>query len=253
MPAEAASLIEAFWPGPLTIVLPRHPSVSPGVTGGLDTVAIRMPSHPVTRRILDSFGGGVAAPSANRFGRVSPTTAEDVVAELGSGVDLVVDGGPCEIGVESTVIEVVPEIDSPGPSNVTILRPGGISREMLQGVLGSPVNATATGPTRAPGMLASHYAPRTPVVLCGRSEVVDRVAAFTASGSRVGVLSLEEIDGCQADMVRDAGGDIGRFAHLLYGWLREADAETLDVLLAVPPDPEGLGIAVNDRLARAAG
>lgn len=253
VPAEAASLIEAFWPGPLTVVLPRQPSVPLAVTGGLDTVAVRMPSHPVTRRILDSFGGGIAAPSANRFGRVSPTTAEDVVADLGSLVDLVVDGGPCAIGVESTVIEVGPRGgNAPGSSNVTVLRPGGIGAEMLEAVLGSPVNETSTGPARAPGMLASHYAPRTPLVLCEELKVVDRVTELTASGYRVGVLSLGKLDGCQADMIRDAGGDIDRLARSLYGWLREADAESLDVLLAVPPGSEGLGTAIRDRLTRAA-
>jgi L-threonylcarbamoyladenylate synthase len=253
VPGDAARLMEAFWPGPLTLVLARHPSVPLAVTGGLDTVAVRMPSHPVARRILDAFGGGLAAPSANRFGRVSPTTAADVVAELGPAVDLVVDGGPCEIGVESTVAEVIADGGGSGPApEVTVLRPGGLSAEALEEVLGRPVRATATGPSRAPGMLASHYAPRTPLVLCEQEVADERVATLVASGKRVGLIALDATPHSGAHVVWDAGGDVDVLARSLYGWMREADAQSLDVLVAVPPEPVGLGAAVRDRLVRAA-
>jgi L-threonylcarbamoyladenylate synthase len=268
IPEEASILAEAFWPGPLTIVLPRHPSVPLAVTGGRESVAVRVPSHPVALRVLEAFGGGLAAPSANRFGRISPTTAADVVADLGSEVDLVVDGGPCAVGVESTVVE----ISAPGPGTagpgtmgrdadaapsrrrptVTILRPGGVSAEQLEDVLGSRVNRTATGPARAPGMLASHYAPRTPVELCDRDEARERVRALSASGRRVGLISPERAPDCGAAAAWDAGSDVGVFAASLYRWLREADASSLDVLVAVAPEPEGIGSAVRDRLERAA-
>jgi L-threonylcarbamoyladenylate synthase len=136
---------------------------------------------------------------------------------------------------------------------VTILRPGGVSAESLEQLLGRPVRRTASGPARAPGMLESHYAPATPLVLCEKQEAARRVTELAASGSRVGLLSADSPGDCGASFVRDAGGDVDLLARSLYGWLREADAASLDLLIAVPPGGEGLGAAVLDRLARAAG
>lgn len=253
VPDDALRLADAFWPGPLTLVLQRHPSVPTVVTGGRDTVAVRLPAHPVARRLIELFGGGVAAPSANRFGRVSPTTAADVSADLGELVDLIIDGGPCEIGVESTIVEVAGDEVAPGGApGVTILRPGSISSEALAGVLGRPVSRVPSGPARAPGMLASHYAPRTPLQLCGKDEAPRRVAELASSGARVGILSLTDVGASAAQVSWEAGGDVTRFAHSLYRWLRQADAEALDVLVVVPPLAKGLGTAVSDRLHRAA-
>lgn len=253
VPEDAIRLTDAFWPGPLTIVLPRHPSVNPAVTGGRDTVAVRMPSHPVAAGILEAFGGGLAAPSANRFGRVSPTSAADVVSELGREVDLVIDGGPCTIGVESTVVELNPCPEGPSEhGTVTILRPGGVSATALEEALGHPVLTTATGPARAPGMLASHYSPHTPLRLCDEREAPELVEDLASNGSRVGILTLSGVRECGARFVRDANGSIETFARSLYGWFREADSESLDLLVAVPPGPEGLGAAIRDRLQRAA-
>jgi L-threonylcarbamoyladenylate synthase len=245
VPEAARVLADAFWPGPLTLVLPRHPSVSPVVTGGLATVAVRVPAHPVAQRLLAAFGGGLAAPSANRFGRVSPTTAEDVLADLDGSIDLIVDGGPCEVGVESTIVEVTDH-------GVGVLRPGGVAPEDLSAALGRPVDIAPAGPSRAPGMLPSHYAPDTPIELCDASEVGPYAASLTGRGKRVGVLSTDPLGAVDAVVSWHADGDVVAFAHSLYRWLRRADDEDLHVLLVVPPPPTGIGLAVADRLRRAA-
>ncbi|NUR84717.1 MAG: threonylcarbamoyl-AMP synthase, partial [Nonomuraea sp.] len=158
VPATARLLADHFWPGPLTLVLPRGPRVPLETTGGLDTMAVRVPDHPVALALLSAFGGGVAAPSANRFGSVSPTTAGHVRAELGDAVDFVLDGGPCEVGVESTIVDVTGETPA-------VLRPGGVTREDLEAVLGHPLAVPATSHVRVPGQHPSHYAPRARVVL----------------------------------------------------------------------------------------
>lgn len=245
VPDEAAALGEAFWPGPLTLVLPRHRSVPPAVAGGRGTVALRKPAHAVARRLLETFGGGLAAPSANRFGRVSPTTADDVVADLGEAVDLVLDGGRCDVGVESTIVEV-------DEGTARVLRPGGLPHEALEEVLGRAVDLRPGGPSRAPGMLASHYAPRTPVELHDAEGARRRAVELVGAGSRVAVVSLHPLDLPSEAAAWHAEGDVAAYAHRLYRWLRRADAEGLDVLLAVPPPPAGVGVAVADRLQRAA-
>ncbi len=158
VPPAADALAAACWPGPLTVVLHRRPDVDPTVAGGRDTIALRVPAHPLTLAVLEAFGGGIAAPSANRFGHVSPTTADHVRADLGDDVDLVLDGGPCTIGVESTIVDLTVEPPS-------VLRPGGIPLEALAAIVDGPVRGEDTGPRRAPGMLASHYAPRARVEL----------------------------------------------------------------------------------------
>ena len=155
VPEAAWRLAEAFWPGPLTLVLPRAPRVLDVVTGGQESVGIRVPSHPVAQALLQAFGGGIAGPSANRFGRVSPTTAEHVRAELGSEVDLVLEGGQSEVGIESTIVD----LSSDRPA---LLRPGIIGAERIAAVLGNALHAPDRTSPRASGMLASHYAPRTP-------------------------------------------------------------------------------------------
>jgi L-threonylcarbamoyladenylate synthase len=252
IPDEAWQLAEAFWPGPLTIILPRHPSVPLAVTGGRDTVALRVPRHPVAQRLLQVFGGGIAAPSANRYGRVSATTADAVVAELGHAVDLVIDGGSCQIGVESTIVEFTSTHDDMrSPAQVTVLRPGEVSAEALEHTLGSPVNRVASGPSRAPGMMASHYAPHTPVVICEPDTVDAQLSASIASGARVGVISQHALTTTDVVVAWDSGGDVAVFAQHLYAWLRAADMHDLDVVIAVLPAATGLGVAVRDRLMRA--
>jgi L-threonylcarbamoyladenylate synthase len=246
MPATAQRLADAFWPGPLTLILPRAPHVSDLVTGGQDGVGLRVPSHPVARALLAEFGGGVAAPSANRFGRISPTTAAHVADDLGDAVALIVDGGACPVGIESTIIAFAD--DEP-----TLLRPGGIGVEALTRVLGHAPRGAGAGAPRASGTLASHYAPRTPALLVAPEALRAEVAALEARDERVAVLARTlacpaDFSGIWTVAPRDAQG----YAHDLYANLRALDAADADVIAieAVPGEPAWL--AVGDRLARAA-
>ncbi|MBU3688950.1 MAG: threonylcarbamoyl-AMP synthase [Acidimicrobiales bacterium mtb01] len=217
----ARALAEAFWPGPLTLVVVRSAEVLDEVTGGRTTVAIRIPRHALALRVLQEFGRPVAAPSANRFGRVSPTTADHVRADLGADVDFVLDGGPCEVGLESTIVDC--SVDPP-----QILRPGSISAEQISEVVGGV--ASASGPSRAPGMLESHYAPDCLVV------PVD-----------VGDASPNDVD-----RVLDGRSEPARFAHDLYALLRECDRLRLRRVAVLLPADSGIGRAVRDRVFKAA-
>jgi L-threonylcarbamoyladenylate synthase len=247
VPDVARALARAFWPGPLTIVLPKRADrVADAATGGRPTVGLRVPDHPVALALLDAFGGGVAAPSANRFGRVSPTTADHVRADLGADVDFVLEGGPSRVGVESTIVDVT------GAAPL-VLRVGGISATAIEAVIGAPLARRDQGEIAAPGTLASHYAPTTRVEIVAASALAARAEALVASGRRVGVLALEAPDDlAPAVVVLDPPADVDEYAHVLYARLRAADAAELDVLLAVLPPAAGVGAAVRDRLHRAA-
>ena len=241
----ARALADAFWPGPLTLVMPRSRAVPDAVTGGRDTVAVRVPAHPVALALLRAFDGPVAAPSANRFGRPSPTSASDVADELGDAVAVILDGGPCEIGIESTVLDLT--CDPP-----QVLRPGRISAEQVAQVLGGPVDAVASGPARAPGMLESHYAPGARVKMVADEQVAARAATLEGDGVHVAVLAPDAVDGLPAPvLVLGPVGGPDDYAARLYAAFRRADAEGADVILAVPPPAEGIGVAVRDRLQRA--
>jgi L-threonylcarbamoyladenylate synthase len=243
-PEGARRLAAAFWPGPLTLVLPRGPRALDVVTGGQDTVALRVPSHPVAHAVLASFGGGLAMPSANRFGRTSPTRAEHVAEDLGGAVDLILDGGPCEVGVESTIVD----LSGPSPA---LLRPGGVAREALEEVLGASVPMAAPGGVRAPGTLPSHYAPRAGVVLAEAGEVQQKVAELSATGAKVGLVGPRQaVPG--AVVALEAPADAEGLARVLYAMLREGDARGCDVLVVQVPPEHGVGLAVRDRLRRAA-
>jgi L-threonylcarbamoyladenylate synthase len=226
---EALILAEHFWPGPLTLLVPRTSIVPDWVTGGRDTVAIRVPNHPLTLQLLLELNDGVVAPSANKFGKVSPTTAEHVQQDLGSDVQLILDGGLCDIGVESTIIECLDE--------VSILRPGAITPLDVERTLGLNVLSSMTGPSRAPGMLASHYAPNARVVLCSTSE-------------EASLLAQECVDKQLKTFIIDEP-NLATYAHNLYALLRRADEDKCDVVLAVEAPNYGIGIAINDRLAKA--
>jgi L-threonylcarbamoyladenylate synthase len=260
VPPAAWALAEAFWPGPLTLILPRADHVPDAVTGGAGTVGLRVPNQPLALELLEAFIGGIAAPSANRFGRVSPTTAAHVRADLGTDVDLVLDGGACAVGVESTIVD----LSWGGPR---VLRLGGLSVEALSDVLGHPVlvSAVAGGPPvvgrglgaaeaiSAPGTLPSHYAPAARVEMVDAEKVAERAAALLGEHHRVGLLAPHRISGLPdgLEALPPAGGPQA-YAKCLYQRLREADRRGLDVLLVVPPPQEGIGAAVADRLRRAA-
>jgi L-threonylcarbamoyladenylate synthase len=245
VPEAAWRLAEAFWPGPLTLVLPRTSRATDAVTGGQDTVALRVPNHPLALSVLDALGGGVAAPSANRFGKVSPTTAEHVRADLGDEVDLILDGGPCTVGVESTIVDL--SGDTP-----VVLRPGGLAVEGLERVLGRKVPVRTSSTVRVSGSLASHYAPRAGVVLSEPADVASRVESLRAQGRKVGVLGPPGLPLPPGVPLYEVPEDPAGAARVLYTRLREADLQGHDVLVACLPRAEGLGIAVRDRLARAA-
>jgi L-threonylcarbamoyladenylate synthase len=241
----AHRLAAACWPGPLTVVVRRAPRVPDEVTGGLDTVGLRVPAHPLAHALLQGFGGGLAAPSANQFGRVSPTTAAAVRADLGDDVDLVLDGGPCTVGVESTIVDCT--TDPP-----RVLRVGGVTAEELAEILGTELEVG--GATRAPGTLASHYAPRARVELVEGSALASRVAALADAGVRAGVLAERAwVDALAPQTVTLATPrSAEEYAHDLYAALRRADELGLEIVVAVPPEAVGIGAAVADRLRRAA-
>ncbi len=244
--ARASALAEAFWPGPLTLVLPKTPdcAVADLATAGLDTIAIRIPAHEVARDILRAFGRPVVAPSANLSGHVSPTTAAHVHSDLDGRIDLIVDGGPVAVGVESTIVGC---FETP-----MLLRPGGLPREAIEAVLGHPLAGVpehAAGDADAPlapGMLASHYAPRTPVRLNAcYLEAGEALLAF-GSGDVAGA------DAATARMNLSARGDLAEAAANLFGYLRTLDTKGAHTIAVMPVPQHGLGEAINDRLRRAA-
>jgi L-threonylcarbamoyladenylate synthase len=239
-------LADAFWPGPLTIVVPRGPRVPDVVTGGRDTVGLRVPDHDLTRHVLALLGAGVAAPSANLFGRTSPTTADHVQSDLGDAVDLILDGGPCRVGVESTIIDM-------SGTDPEILRTGGILPEQLEAVLGRAVVRIPTGPARAPGMLEHHYAPRARVIIAEADAVPQAVATLAPEAHPVVIIAAPGTPlGPAAHVLRPSGTAPEDFAHDLYRLLRDADAAGAATVVVVPPPDAGLGAAVRDRLRRAA-
>lgn len=264
LPRWAASLPEVgmklalhFWPGPLTLIVQRSAKVSAVATGGKDTVGLRVPSHPMARELLQKLGGGVAAPSANRFGRISPTTADHVAADLGGDIDYLLDGGSCEVGVESTIVDVT-------RGKPVLLRSGGISREALEAVVGplvDPASLRLVGPTpAAPGTLVSHYAPRALLVAVALEEVPAAVALerehAAGRAPRIAVLAPAQAFAKWPELAAHAHplpDDLSGMARELYGAMRDLDAAGFDVIVAALPAEVGLGEAVADRLRRAAG
>ncbi|WP_418898374.1 L-threonylcarbamoyladenylate synthase [Terripilifer ovatus] len=243
--ADALALAQAFWPGPLTLVVPvaLKGSVSDLARAGLDSIGLRVPAHPAALAILEAFGKPVAAPSANRSGRISPTTADHVARDLGSGVGLIVDGGPCEIGVESTIVAC---LDGPP----VILRPGGVSRADIERVLGKqigePAAEQAENAVLAPGMLPSHYAPRAKVRM--NAVAVKPGEAVLDFHGRIG----DDDDNAIAYLDLSSGGSLMEAAANLFAFLHRLDASGATTIAVAPVPQEGLGEAINDRLTRAA-
>ena len=241
---RARKLATAFWPGPLTLVLPKKPAIADVVTAGLPTVAVRVPAHPVARALLAESRLPIAAPSANPFGYISPTLAEHVERQLGGSVDLVLDGGPCTVGVESTIVDL--SGDRPA-----LLRPGGIPTERIEAIVGELSRVGRTATPAAPGQLESHYAPRTRLVLGASGDVTVR------AGTRVGLLAFTEPPDdlrakCAAVEVLSPAADLTEAAERLFAALHRLDVEGLDVIYAERVPSEGLGVAILDRLERAA-
>lgn len=259
-PSQAARLADRFWPGPLTLVLPKQPEVPDLVTAGLDTVAVRVPDHPVAQALISAAATPVAAPSANPFGRISPTTAAHVREQLGDRIDFILDGGPCRVGVESTVL--LCEGD-----RWVLLRPGGTTVEEIEDCLGTVIWGTlapSRDPTEglaAPGTLERHYAPRTPLLLVDRADRTIPGAGPESSiirrgtSQNVGLLALTPPADSQPYAqveVLSATGDLREAAANFFAALRRLDAAGLDLIVAERFPELGLGRALNDRLRRAA-
>lgn len=248
IPDAARQLATHFWPGPLALVLNKKPWVPLAVTGGQDTVALRVPNHPVALQLLRAFGGGVAAPSANRFCRISPTQAVHVEDELGDTVDMILDGGACQVGVESTIVDL-------SGAQPRLLRPGQISRTAIEAVLQAGLlmpQAAGQPALRAPGMMAVHYAPVTTALLCAAGQVQGQIQNLTADGKKIGILAYhaDAAENAQIRVIR-MPEQADEYAQALYASLRELDQLQLDsILVEQPPDTEAWR-AINDRLGKA--
>lgn len=245
----ARSLMAHFWPGPLTLVLPARNDVSRVITGGQDSVALRVPNHPVALELLQAFNGGLVAPSANRFGAVSPTTAKHVRSSLGDQVDLVLDGGPCHFGLESTIVSLLDE-------RPRVLRPGALSLAALHVVLGRDGIEYSERPAtlpRVPGALAQHYAPSTALEIIAGNMLATTAGELLAQGLRVAVLRHHAgpLDLPLTAQLYFLPPDPVGYAHGLYACLRELDELTYDHILVEAPPQEEAWWAVNDRLSRA--
>ncbi|MDR1275839.1 MAG: threonylcarbamoyl-AMP synthase [Candidatus Accumulibacter sp.] len=260
IPPTARALAEAFWPGPLTLVLPRAPKVPDVVTGGQETVALRVPAHPVALELLRAFarsGGGreglcgIAAPSANRFGQISPTRAEHVREEFGDAIPLVIDGGPCPVGIESTIVDL-----SRGEGIAPrILRLGALPLERIEALLGVRVElpdaSLKSEAPRVPGSLAAHYAPRTPLTVIQASRLPELCEKLTAEGKKIGVLFFSPIDAELRTNARFCLPDEPEaYARALYDALRALDAAGCDAILAESVPDDSRWLAVADRLGR---
>jgi L-threonylcarbamoyladenylate synthase len=263
VPETARQLAARFWPGPLTLVLLRSGRVPDEVTAGLNTVAVRVPAHPVARALLTAAGVPVAAPSANLFSRPSPTRASHVLDDLSGRIDLVIDGGPTQVGVESTVLDLSGDVP-------TILRPGAVSLDMLRAIVGRVEqrsgNAPVSGALPSPGLLERHYSPRAPLTVYDGSDAVARLVrdacAAIAQGQRVGIMAADDDRPALASVERltpqptivtlGPEHDLATVASRLYAALRELDASGVDRILARGfPGDDGLATAIRDRLRRA--
>jgi L-threonylcarbamoyladenylate synthase len=246
VPEAAARLAERFWPGPLTLVLPRAENVHRLITGGQDTVAVRVPAHPMAQQLLTAFGGGIAAPSANRYGRISPTRAEHVREEFGAEVRVVLDGGDCKLGLESTIVACL-------DGQVQLLRPGSVTLSQLEQVVGAVQTERSAHTARVPGSGGAHYAPVTPLSVVASDQLEQQVALLADAGMRVGVLAQHPPMGTyRLTTWINGGARPENYAHDLYAHLRTLDkAGCARILVQEVPTDERWD-AAYDRLHRAA-
>lgn len=246
VPAAAAALGAAFWPGPLTLVFARAPAVHDVVTGSQDTIAVRVPAHPIAQQLLKAFGGGIAAPSANRYGHISPTRAEHVREELGDAVDMILDGGDCKIGLESTIVSCVS--DPP-----VLLRPGSITLSQLKAVVPDIVVRQDEDVPRVPGSDVRHYAPGTPLQIVPDKRLEQVAGEYAQQRERVAVLAMRPPARTNRQMTWiNAGSRPDAFAHALYANLRALDRVGAKAILVQEVPAEERWSAVRDRLLRAA-
>ncbi len=245
VPEVALRLAGAFWPGPLTLIFKKQPQVLDWVTGGQDTVGIRIPSHPVALAVLKAQGGGIAAPSANRFGRISPTTAQAVYEELGDAVDLILDGGQCEVGVESTIVDV-------SRTPIRILRPGMISVQAIEAVLGEWVGITDTSVPRVSGSHESHYAPTTQTRLLSYEDIEHYLAHYS-NQLPVAIMAFSEFNVSTSSLLQVIAmpKTPTAYAHQLYQQLRELDKKNVYEIIIENVPNDSLWDAIRDRLTRA--
>lgn len=242
IPQTALALAQEFWPGPLTLVLPRKEIIPDLVTSGLDTVAVRVPNHPLALELLNRLDFPLACPSANPFGYVSPTTTEHVNQQLGKDIPYILDGGPCSIGIESTIVG----FDGEQP---VIYRPGGIAIDRIEEIVGEVIIQTKAAKPVTPGMLDSHYAP-------GKTLLLGNISDFlqTMGAPKAGILSFKDTfpDIPENRQIRlSSNGDLSQAAKNLFASLRKLDAMDISYIFAEPVPNHGLGIAINDRLSRA--
>lgn len=252
VPANARKLMAAFWPGPLTIIFPKGKNISTNATAGLETVAVRMPDHPIALALIEKANVPIAAPSANRSGKPSPTTAAHVAADLTGHIAGLIDGGPTGIGVESTVVKCT-------DNEVVVLRPGGITREQLEEVIGEIVSDNSRSDNdkpQSPGMKYTHYSPNAPVyVIRSEASIQPIIDEQRKQGKRVGVLTtVENVDNYEADTIIACGerANLASVAEQLYTTLRQFDEASVDVIISESFPKDGIGEAIMNRLEKAA-
>jgi L-threonylcarbamoyladenylate synthase len=245
VPELALELAQAFWPGPLTLVLKKHPSVNDLITGGQDTIALRVPNHPMATALLSAFGSGLAAPSANRFGRISPTTAQAVATELGRDVDMILDGGQCDVGLESTIVDL-------SSAEPVLLRPGMIAINQIEKITQRTVLLSAKNMPRVSGSMESHYAPQTKCILVETNQLKTLLVQLEKEKFTTALMAYSSIEIIPSSVTLfQMSSDVNHYAHDLYQTLRTCDEGNFHLIVIEKPPQDKAWQAIADRLQRA--